>query len=332
MINPLDPEVITLGESMAVLSAPPGVPLRMAHTLELSTAGAESNVAIGLARLGVGSAWWGRVGNDEFGRLVLSRLRAERVDVSLVVVDPSAPTGVWFKERRTPTLVRVIYYRRQSAGSRLDSSDLPNAFPSSARHVHLTGITPALSDSAREAVNVILRMAHEASLTVSFDVNYRSALWSRDVAAPALAVLAGGADLLFATQDEARLLLAADGNRVHAEADPGADGEVLAKALAKLGPAEVIIKLGASGAVSQVSGEIYSVSAEPTAVIDPVGAGDAFVTGYLAAFLAGEGPASRLRWATRTAAFAIGADGDWEGLPTRQEVLDWEPSADPVRR
>jgi 2-dehydro-3-deoxygluconokinase len=332
MIGALDPEVITLGETMAVLSAPPGIPLRMAHTLQLTTAGADSNVAIGLARLGVGSAWWGRVGNDEFGRLVLSQLRAERVDVSSVVVDPSAPTGVWFKERRTPTLVRVTYYRRQSAGSRLNSADLPGAVPSSARHLHLTGITPALSDSAREAVDATLRLAHEAALTVSFDVNYRSALWSRDVAAPVLAALARRADLLFATEDEARLLLAADGHRANDE--PGAaDGEeALCGALAALGPPEVIIKLGASGAVSQVRGEMHRVSAEATAVVDPIGAGDAFVTGYLAAFLAGEGPVSRLRWATRTAAFAIGAEGDWEGLPTRQELVDWEPGADPVHR
>jgi len=144
--------LVTLGETMALFTADRVGPLRHATTMRVGIAGAESNVAIGVRRLGHPAAWIGRVGSDELGQLVLGRLRAERVEVDAAVVDPEAPTGLMVKEHRTADLARVVYYRRGSAGSRLAPGDLDEARIRGARVLHLTGITPALSASARSDV------------------------------------------------------------------------------------------------------------------------------------------------------------------------------------
>jgi len=147
------PALVTLGETMALFASDRVGPLRYAATMRVGIAGAESNVAIGVRRLGHPAAWIGRVGSDELGHLVLGRLRGERVDVEAAVVDQDAPTGLMVKEHRTADLTRVVYYRRDSAGSRLQPGDLDEARIRAARVLHLTGITPALSATARAAVH-----------------------------------------------------------------------------------------------------------------------------------------------------------------------------------
>lgn len=320
------PEVVTLGETMAVLTSPVGVSLRMANSLDLSIAGAESNVAIGLARLGIATAWWGRVGDDELGRLILAKLAGEGVSTAGAIIDKAAPTGVMFKERRTADLVRVSYYRRGSAGSWFGAADVPDPLPPSARHLHLSGVTPALSDSCRQAVDRALTAARAAGLTVSFDVNYRAALWPAEAAGTVLRELVPRADVVFATRAEAELL------RPHGLADPrGVTDEELCRSLAELGPAEAVLKRGSEGALAVTQGTTYAVPAETTPIVDLVGAGDAFVSGYLSGYLAHAAPAERLTTAVRTAAFALAVAGDWEGLPSRSDLEAWR-AADGVHR
>lgn len=321
------PQVVTFGETMAVLSSPPGLGLRMAETLRLSIAGAESNVAIGLARMGVPTAWFGRVGDDELGRLILARLAAEGVQLCGAVMDADAPTALMFKERRHSSFSRVTYYRRDSAGSRLRPQDVPTPTVASARHLHFSGITPALSPTASDTVHTALALARDAGLTISMDINFRRALWPEGTAADALTGLARRVDIIFATIEEAELITS--GARPACKAQP--PPEALCHALAALGPSEVVLKLGARGAISIVDGSLERTSAEAVAVVDPVGAGDAFVCGYLAAHLENESPLQRLRTGTIAAAFALGAEGDWEGLPSRRELAEWTV-ADPVHR
>lgn len=321
------PEAVTLGETMAVLTSPVGISLRMAHSLDLSIAGAESNVAIGLARLGIATAWWGRVGDDEPGRLVLAKLASEGVSTAGAIVDGSAPTGIMFKERRAADLVRVTYYRHGSAGSRLSAADIPDPLPPSARHLHLTGITPALSDSCRQAADRAITAARAAGLTVSFDVNYRVALWPAERAGPVLRGLAGRADIVFASRDEAALL------QPPGLPDPlAATDEELCRSLAALGPAEAVLKLGGAGAMSVADGTTHAVPAETAAIVDLVGAGDAFVSGYLCGYLSQASPVQRLTMAVRTAAFALAVAGDWEGLPNRADLDQWRSAEEGVHR
>jgi 2-dehydro-3-deoxygluconokinase len=300
--------LLAVGETMALLTAPEVGRLRHASSLTLGVAGAESNVAIGARRLGCPAAWVGRVGDDELGELVVSRIRAEGVDVGGVVRDPGAPTSLMLKERRTSTMVRVLYYRRHGPGARLRPDDLDPAQVQAAGVLHLTGITPALSDSARATVHHAVELARAAGVPVSFDLNYRSALWPPDEAAGVCRDLAGKADVVFAGDDEAELL----GLR----GDPAG----LARGLAGLGSGHAVVKLGDRGAVAFVDGAVHMVQATAVQPVDPVGAGDAFVAGYLAETLAGRPVEERLRTAAACGAFAVTVPGDWEGLPSRDEL------------
>ena len=299
-------EVLTCGEAMAVLRGPG--PLRLGGSLELSVAGAEANVAIGLARLGHQAGWVGRIGADEPGELVLRTLRAEGVDVSGVIADPSRPTGLMLAERRIGDLVRVTYYRAGSAGSQVSAADILPRLAEGARLLHLTGITAALSGTARRCVTEAAVRARETGVAVSVDVNYRSRLWTPAEARDTLLPLTGLADIVFASADELAMLAGHNDLRVAAQ-------EMLAR-----GAGQVVVKRGADGATVYRAGSSVSAPARNVPVADLVGAGDAFVAGYLSAYLDGAGTADSLDRATTTAAFAIARNGDWEGLPTRAEL------------
>jgi 2-dehydro-3-deoxygluconokinase len=302
------PAVVTLGETMALFTTPRVGLMRHATHLDLGAAGAESNLAIGVRRLGVPAVWIGRVGDDEFGRMVLARVTGEGVDTSRAVVDAAAPTGLMFKERRSATTTRVMYYRAGSAGSRLAPSDIDEAVVRGAGALHVTGITPALSASARDAVRVAVAVAREAGVPVSLDLNYRRALWTPGEAGAELAALVALADVVFATDDEAALVVDASGPVGYA------------KALAGMGPGEVLVKRGAQGAVGWLDDEIVQAPPHAVECVDPVGAGDAFAAAYLAERVAGRAPAQCLAAAAIAGAFAVTVPGDWEGLPTREEL------------
>ncbi|MEU6972068.1 sugar kinase [Kitasatospora aureofaciens] len=303
------PDLVTIGETMAALSAERVGPLRHARKLDLSVAGAESTVAIGARRLGHTAGWIGRLGADELGELVRTTLRGEGVEVH-AAADPTAPTGLMIKERRTADLRRVHYYRAHSAGSRLCQEDIPHEIVERARVLHVGAITPALSDSAAQAVREAVRRARSAAVTVSFDANYRAKLWQPAAYRQAVTALLPDVDLLFAGLDEARALLHTD------RTDPAA----LAGLLLKLGPRTVVLTLGASGALSTGPSGVLRTEAVRVTETDPVGAGDSFVAGYLSALLSGLDETARLARAARVAAYSVSATGDWEGLPTATEL------------
>jgi 2-dehydro-3-deoxygluconokinase len=299
-------DVVTFGEAMAVGRG--AGPLRLGGQLELSVAGAEANVAIGLARLGHRVRWIGRVGADETGHLVRRTLRAEQVDVSAVRTDRDRPTGFMIAERRISDVVRVLYYRAGSAGSQVAAEDVLGAIEPGVRLVHLTGITMALSDVARQCVIAAVTRAREVGATVTFDVNHRARLWSADDARAAIRPILPFVDVVFASVDELAIV---------------ADGEQPTSAVRELldqGVGEVVVKRGADGASVHTTATAVSVAARQVPVVDVVGAGDAFVAGYLSAQLDGADLTTRLERGAVTAAFAVSRRGDWEGLPTRDEL------------
>ncbi|MEP6480835.1 MAG: sugar kinase [Rhodoglobus sp.] len=300
--------VVTFGETMALARASAVGSLAYVNQLDLGIGGAESNVAIGLARLGASATWIGRVGADSLGDRVLRELRGEGLDVR-AIVDPGAPTGFMLKEHRTADATRVLYYRAASAGSRLAPADLVDADIASAALLHVTGITPALSSSAAAATTAAIDQAVAAGVPVSFDVNHRSSLWGDRDASAVYRAIAERSTMVFAGEDEARLL-----------APSATTALELARGVAALGPAEVIIKLGAQGALALVDGSEYRQAAVPIRPVDTVGAGDAFVAGYLAEYLLGLPVAARLTTAVATGAFACLNPGDWEGFARRDEL------------
>lgn len=303
------PAVVTLGETMILFLAEQAGMLREATTFRRHVAGAESNVAVGLCRLGSSAGFISRVGDDEFGQMIVVRLRGEGVDVSHVIVDPEAATGVLFRERRELGPVDVVYYRRGSAASRLSPADLDADYIRQARYLLLSGITPALSASCKETVFAAAEIAQAAGVTVVLDPNLRLKLWSREAARAVLRDLIGHTDIVLPGGDEAELLTG-EQDPVRASTD-----------LLGLGPRLVVVKLGARGAVAVDGQTILEVAgAELPRVVDPVGAGDAFAAGFLAGNLRGMDLEASLALANRCGAQAMMVPGDQEGLPRWEDV------------
>ncbi|WP_288466665.1 sugar kinase [uncultured Curtobacterium sp.] len=294
--------VLTVGETMLLLSGTePGEVAELEH-LRVDTGGAESNVAIGLVRAGVPATWVGRVGADPAGDRVLRDVRSAGVDV-VPVVDPDRSTGLMVKERLHDGRTRVTYHRRHSAASALVPEDVPAGLVERAAAVHLTGITLALSDTARATVQAVLDRADAAGVPVSFDVNHRAKLIDAATARGYYRAVAERADVLFAGDDEARLLLGLGD-------DEGTD-EDLAHALAAVSRGPAVVKAGSRGAVAVVDGRTLRRPATPVRVVDPVGAGDAFVAAWLAATLTGAPPETALDRAADAGALACTVAGDW---------------------
>ena len=313
----MSPGLVTVGETMGlVVQGAPGS-ARNGEPMTFGMGGSESNVAIGVRRLGVAATWIGRVGADPPGDLILRELRAERVE-TIVATDPS-PTGLMVRWRPSGAHGRVTYYRRHSAGSHMSADDIPADVVRSAAVLHVTGITLALGAGPADAIAHAVDMARDAGVTVSFDLNYRSALWSPDEAAPALRAAVRRADVVFAGELEAEI--------VTATADP----LQAALALEALGPGQVIIKRGADGCLARIDGVTLEQPARAVTVVDTVGAGDACVAGYLAELMSGAEPAIRLRTAVAAGAFAVTVSGDWEGMPDRPSMALLE-SSEPVIR
>jgi len=313
-------DVVTIGESLGLIQPAPLDRVELAATLRLGIGGAESNVAIGVSRLGGTATWIGRVGDDDLGRRIRRELNAEGVHVR-AIVDAEASTALMLKEHHPVGPSRVRYYRTGSAGSRLAPEDLPGEWIAGARLLHVTGITPSLSPVADAAVHRVLDLAEEAGIPVSFDVNHRTTLKRHRDAAELYRSIARRATVVFAGNDEARLLV------------PDArDDDQLLRGMSDLGPAEVVLKLGERGCRALIDGREYALPAIPVTVVDTVGAGDAFVAGYLADRMRGASPAVRLETAVRCGAFACTSPGDWEGSPRRDDLERLSGSVDPVLR
>lgn len=294
--------------------------LREASTFSRHVAGAESNVAVGLCRLGCTAGFISRVGDDEFGRVIVFRLRGEGVDVSRVRFDPGAPTGILFRDRREFGAVDVVYYRRGSAASRLEPGDLDAAYIQGARYLLLSGITPALSASCTATVFAAAEMARAGGVTVVLDPNLRLKLWSAEQARSTLRDLCRLADVVLPGADEAELLTG-ESDPLRAAAD-----------LRGLGPRQVVVKLGARGAVAiDDDGVVEAEALRIPRVVDPVGAGDAFAAGFLAGQLKGLSLPESLALATRCGAHAMTVPADQEGLPRWEDVAGPATNAD-VRR
>ncbi|MEV1007179.1 sugar kinase [Streptomyces sp. NPDC049881] len=314
-------ELTVVGETMATLSADHVGPLRYARGLGLSVAGSESTVAVGAARLGHRAAWVGRVGDDELGALVRTRLRGEGLDVR-AVTDGEAPTGLMLKEQPVAGQARVHYYRAGSAGSRLSPGDLPDDLLDGTRVLHTSGITAALSATALETVREAARRVRAAGGIVSFDLNHRARLWPRERARETLLALVPLTDVLFASDDEAAMLTG----------DDGAAPEEACHALRALGPDTVVVTSGAAGAVSVSAAGTVRTEALRVRAVDPVGAGDAFVAGYLSGLLSGLDEAARMARGTAVGAVCVATQGDWEGLPDLAGLASAEAEAGTVTR
>ncbi len=303
--------VVCLGETMVMMvPADPG-PVHLVRTWHRAVGGAESNVACHLTRLGVRSSWVSAVGDDSFGLAVLDAVSGFGVDVSGVRVDPDRPTGLYVKEA-SPHGSPVRYYRRGSAASGMGMEMIDRLGLGEVELVHVSGITPALSDSCLAMMRELLRRPRHG-FQISFDLNWRPALWvDRDPRV--LRELADMADIVLAGADEAEL--------VWGTGDPQRLRTLLP------GPASLVVKQGADGATLLEGGSSYFEPALDVEVVEPVGAGDAFAAGFLAATLAGHAPSVRLRAGHLQAASALLTAED-VGDPLPDDVSEPLLHADP---
>jgi 2-dehydro-3-deoxygluconokinase len=300
------PDVVTAGEVMMALRWSESMVLgRPAQT---TVAGAESNVAICLARLGHSASFVGRVGDDQPGELVLRTLRAEGVLTRYVTRDAGAGTGLVMFDRPVAGSVQVTYRRNDSAGSRLTVDDVLPALEPSPRILHVTGISLAIGPSSAEAIRKAAHACRAAGVIVSLDVNHRATLWSSEVAESELGTLTGLVDIAMGSPDELALL---------ANLPAGAE---VAERLMEAGIREVVTKLGPDGSSVYTAEGAFHQPALTVPEIDPVGAGDAFAAGYLSGYLDGLDPASRLRRGNLLGAAAVASHGDWEGAPRRRDL------------
>lgn len=312
MSDLLDPvEVVTIGEVLVALVAADTGPLREATNFRRHIVGAESNLAVGLSRLGHRTAYVGRVGADAFGAAIVNRLRGEGVDVAHLAEQPDAWTGLLFRERRGIGPSEVFYQRSGSAGSQLHADDVIRAKDhiAQASWLHISGITPALSPSAANAVDTALDIASDFGVKIACDLNYRRKLWEPQVASPVLRRLVERSDLVFGGDDEVQLVAGV------ADSDQGA------RALLDLGPSTVVVKQGGDGATSYTAaGSVHGAALEVERPVDLVGAGDAFAAGYLAGLLESLPIVDCLELGNICGAFAVASEGDITGLPSRAEA------------
>lgn len=305
-------DVVLFGEMMQMLVADQPGPLESIGTFHKRTAGAETNVAIGLARAGLRVGWASRLGTDSMARYLLGEMRREGVDCSRVVCDPAQRTGFLFKGRVTAGDPPVEYHRKGSAASHMGPGDIDVAWLTAARLLHVTGVFPAISASALATMRRAVELVRAAGGTISFDPNLRPTLWeSPDVMRRELNALAFQAHWVLPGLEEGRFLTG--------EQTP----EAIAAFYRAHGAPFVAIKLGPDGAYFDSAIASGYVPAFPVAqIVDTVGAGDGFAVGVVSALLEGRTPTEAVRRGAWIGARAVQVLGDTEGLPTRAQLQE----------
>lgn len=301
-------KVLTFGEALVAALPVQPVGIDDNEPLRLYVGGAEVNFAIGMSRLGLRVEWLGCVGDDPLGRLVTSTLSREAVDVGRVVKS-DAPTGLYLREWLPDGARRPYYYRKESAGSRLNVAQWPLDAEGIA-WLHLTGITPALSETCQALVTRAVDWARDYKVPISFDPNYRRQLWNPDTAREVLLPLLTASHTVLLGVDEAELLL-----------DTNNPEEIYRRAHA-LGVEVVVVKRGAQGACAFYEGSRWDQNSYDVDAIDPVGAGDAFDAGFIAAMRMGHQVRDALRLGAFVGAKVASTLGENEGGPYLRDLPD----------
>lgn len=310
MVGGITMDVVTIGESMALFTPDTTGKMRYASTFSRKIAGAETNVAIGLQRLGYQTGWISRVGDDELGQTLVSFIRGEGVDVSQVTRDEKASTGLYFKELRKVDDVRVYYYRAGSAASRLEPAHINEQYIANAKYLHLTGITPALSETCYQTIIHAIDIAKKHGVPIIFDPNIREKLWSsKQKARDVLLEIASEADIVLPGVSEAKFFFGEKSIDEYAQ---------LFKAN---GSSVVILKEGSKGThyyTDDESGFVASYRVEH--VVDPIGAGDGFAAGVISGLLEELPLDQAIARGNAIGAIVTMVNGDVEGLPDKEEI------------
>lgn len=307
-MNKLD--VVTFGEAMAMFMANHPGSLHEVSQFTRELAGAETNVAIGLARLGLGSGWASKVGNDAFGKFIMDRLKNENVDINHVLIDNKYPTGFQLKSLVLEGDPEVQYFRKGSAASHLTENDFNEQYFLSAKHLHMTGIPLAISEGARSFAKHALAFMRKNGLTVSFDPNLRPTLWkSQDEMVKVINEVAFQADYVMPGLAEGKILTGLN------------NPNDIASFYLDKGVKLVVIKLGPEGAYYKTATEEGTIPGFPVEkVVDTVGAGDGFAVGVISGLLEGHFIHDAVLRGNAIGSLAVQSPGDNDGYPTKEQL------------
>lgn len=285
---------------MLRLSVPNGRRLETTTRLDLEYGGTESNCLTSLARIGRRVGWLSRVPDNPLGRGLLRALRADGIDTQAVVLKPGERMGIYYVEFATaPRAIQVTYDRADSAASRLTSADVDWDYVLDTRVLHLTGITPALSESCLELTGEAIARARARGVRVSFDVNHRGRLWDAATAGAALRPIIADVDLLLCKGSDATALFGCAG-----------EPRELMSQLKSLTRAEAVVStFGADGAALLTGDGFVGRPALPVQIVDRIGSGDAFAAGVIDGWLDGD-LAEGLRRGVGLAGIALSQHGD----------------------
>lgn len=314
-------DVLTLGEAMVLLEPDRDGLMQYSEKFSKSIGGAESNVAIGLSKLGHNASWISRLGQDPFGRYIYSYLKGEGVNVDNVIFDPKKSTGVYFKETGGFNSTNIYYYRNDSAASYLKPKDLSEDIISKAKYLHITGITSALSENCHQTVMKAIEIAQKFNVKIIFDPNIRKNLWSSDQYIPVLKKIIKHTDYFLPGADELQLLYP-NKNKVQAIEEILNDGTNV-----------VVVKNGKHGASYFTKLEEKNVIGYPNEnVKDPVGAGDGFAAGFISGLIDELTLEKSVIRANLIGSMVTMVQGDCEGLPYRSDIKTFLNQTSDVQR
>lgn len=308
--------LLLAGEPMGLLIAQSEGSLDSVAGFTLAVAGAEFNVATGAARLGHFVSYLTKLGNDPFGTRITNTLTANKIDSSNVLTSDTNTTGFMLKSKVSKGDPEIFYFRKGSAASTLDASDVEKIDFSKFDYVHLTGIFPALTDSTRAAMMALIKKAKELGLFISFDPNLRPQLWpSQEVMVKTLNELASYADLVLPGCGEGKILCGSE--------DPSKINDFYRS----LGARMVVTKLGPDGALVREGDNEYKVPGFIIdKVVDTVGAGDGFACGVITGFMEGLSLEKAVERGAAIGAIQCTFAGDNEGLPTQEQLKEFMQS------
>ncbi|MBR2805843.1 MAG: sugar kinase [Oscillospiraceae bacterium] len=306
----MDKGTLLVGEPMGLLIAQETGNFEDVNGWDLVTCGAELNVAIGLSRLEHKVGYMTKLGDDPFGKRIIKNMQENRISTELIKFVKDRFTGFMLKSKVYEGDPAIFYFRKNSAASTLSAEDIDGLDCSGYDWIHATGITPALTDSTREAVEHLEKLARKNGMVFSFDPNLRPQLWpSREMMADYMNMMAARSDYFLPGIKECNVCLGIS------------DPEAAAKAYLDMGCKCVIIKLGGDGAyyaTAEESGYVPGFKIEK--IIDTVGAGDGFAAGVISALKEGLPLKEAVRRGNAIGAIQLTSKGDNDGLPTREEL------------
>lgn len=303
-------EILTLGEPMALFLASQKGELDKIEEFTKLVAGAEVNFAIGMARLGHEVAYITKLGEDPFGKYINRFLLENNIDTRYVTYDAEHFTGFQLKSKVEVGDPEVFYFRRHSAASHLHTEDVSNILWDKVKHLHLTGIPPALSSTCREVSYKLMAAAREKGAFISFDTNLRPQLWkSKEEMVSVINDLAFRSDLVLPGINEGKILTGSD------------DPNQIADFYLKEGVSTVVIKLGEKGAFVKTQDTSFEVQGfKVEKVVDTVGAGDGFAVGVVSGLRAGLSLKEAVVRGNGIGALAVMFPGDNDGLPNSKQL------------